>query len=481
MRERGSDLSLTVADTRVPGWMVGLGIVGVCFLGGLSLAWIPPEAVLGLTVIGILAFISVRWPYAGLIMYLCMEYLRPTERFPVLAPMHLTRVVAVFVLVGWLARRRRDGFELWVRAPENTAILGFLSAAAVSVLFAYWKAVAFDTTIDVARMAIVFILIENIVNNPKRMAGFMVTFVLLNVFISAEQLLRYVTSSPGPEGLVRVGGAGSFLGEDGDFALAMCVGLPFVYYLVWSKISPALRVLSGIAGVMMVCSVMATGSRGGAVGLAAVLLTLTLRSRRRMLALLAIVAVVAVTWMLSPTAYRSRVATISSAHERDLSAQSRIASWKAARQMFTDHPVLGVGAGNFMSAFVGRYGGSYSWSRTAHNVFYQTAAELGICGLVTFAAMLLCAFIRSGVLNARLVRAGLGDRPIAAYAAALFPATVGFLVSGSFQTPLYYPHIYLIAALGVALSNIAGPMLKEREESEVPSEKWRKRLARQSS
>ena len=481
MRERGSDLSLMVADTRVPGWMVGLGIVGVCFLGGLSLAWIPPEAVLGLTVIGILAFISVRWPYAGLIMYLCMEYLRPTERFPVLAPLHLTRVVAVFVLVGWLTRRRRDGFELWVRAPENTAMLGFLSAAAVSVLFAYWKAVAFDTAIDVARTAIIFILIENIVNTPKRAGGFMVTFVLLNVFVSAEQLLRYATSSPGPEGLVRAGGAGSFLGEDGDFALAMCVGLPFVYYLVWSRISPALRVMSGIAGMMMVCSVMATGSRGGAVGLGAVLLTLVLRSRRRMLALLAIVGVVAVTWILSPTAYRSRVATISSAHERDLSAQSRMASWRAARQMFADHPVIGVGAGNFMSAFVGRYGGSYSWSRTAHNVFYQTAAELGICGLVTFVAMLLCAFIRSAVLNARLVRAGLGDTPIAAYAAALFPATVGFLVSGSFQTPLYYPHIYLIAALGVALSNIAGPMLKEREESEVPSEKWRKRLARQSS
>ncbi len=479
MKERISDLNMTIADTCIPGWMVGLGVMSVCFLGGLSLAWIPPEAVLGLTIIGILAVISVRWPYAGLILYLCMEYLRPTERLPVLAPLHLTRVVAIFVLVGWLLRRRRDGFELWVRAPENTAVLLFFAASGASVLFAFWKAIAFDTTIDVARMAIVFILIENIVNNPKRLAGFMIAFVLLNVCASAEQLYRYASSSAGAEGLVRAAGTGSFLGEDGDFALAMCVALPFVYYLAWSKIRPILRVISGIAGVMMVCSVMATGSRGGVVGLGSVFFALALRSRRRLVALLAIVAVAFVVFTLSPTAYKSRVATIFSS-ERDQSSQSRIISWKAAREMFVEHPLLGVGAGNFMSAFVGRYGGAYSWSRNTHNVFYQAAAELGICGLVTFIAMLICAFARSASLNARLVRAGLGDTTVASYTAALFPAVLGFLVSGSFQTPLYYPHIYLLAALGVALSNIAAPMLKEREKPEARSNRWRKRLTPQS-
>ena len=29
MRSRGSDMSLTVADTRVPGWLVGLGVLGI--------------------------------------------------------------------------------------------------------------------------------------------------------------------------------------------------------------------------------------------------------------------------------------------------------------------------------------------------------------------------------------------------------------------------------------------------------------------
>lgn len=472
MRRRGSDLSLRIADTRLPGWGVALSVLGICFLAGLSLAWIPPEVVFALAVIGVLAFISVRWPYAGLIMYLCFEFLRPTERYPVLAPLHLTRVVAVFVLIGWLMRRRRDGFDLWVRCPENLAMLGLLGAAALSVLFAFWKAVAFDTTVDLARMVIVFVLIGNIINTPKRLMGFMTAYILLNVFVSAEQLFYYASSAPGPEGLLRVAGAGSFLGEDGDFALAMCVALPFVYYLTWSKIKPTVKILSGVAALMFVWSIIGTGSRGGLVGLVAGLLMLTLRSRRRMLAFGVIVGVLATAWVFAPTAYRARIATIVAPHEGDLTVQSREISWRAARQMFVEHPSIGVGAGNFVSAFVGRYGGAYSWSRNAHNVFYQAAAELGLCGLVPFIALLLCVVVRGIVLNRRLVLAGLGATPMAAYAAALFPSVVAFLVSGSFQSPLYYPHIYLIAALGVAMNNIARPMLDQIEGEEGRS-KWR--------
>lgn len=472
MRTKGPDLSLTVAGTPIPGWMVAAAALMICFLGGLSLAWIPPEFVIGLTIIGVLALIGVRWPYAGLILYLCMEYLRPTERFPVLAPLHLTRVIAVFVLIGWLVRRRRDGFDLWVSSPENAAMLAFLSAAAVSVPFAFWKLVAFDATLDVLRTAIVFILIANIINTPKRLAGFMTTYILLNVFASAEQLIRYATSTPGPGGLLRVAGAGSFLGEDGDFALAMGVVLPFVYYVAWSNAKSVWRVLSVVAAVMFLCSIICTGSRGGVVGLAAVILLLIMRSRRRMVAALVVTAVLLIAWTFAPSAYRDRVATIVAPHERDLTAQTRMVSWKAAREMFADHPLTGVGAGNFMPSFVGRYGGGYSWSTTAHNVFYQTAAELGICGFLPFIALLLCTFWRSATLNAKLVRAGLGSTLMAGYAAALLPSAVAFMVAGSFQTPLYYPHIYLIAALGVALNNIASPMLEQREGKEVGT-KWK--------
>ena len=138
-----------------------------------------------------------------------------------------------------------------------------------------------------------------------------------------------------------------------------------------------------------------------------------------------------------------------------------------------DHPFVGVGAGNFVTAWVRHYGGSYSWSKTAHNVFYQDAAEMGICGLLAFVLLLACVLGRSVALNRRLVTAGLATAPVTAFAAALFPSTVGFLTSGSFQTPLYYPHLFIIAALVVSLNNIAKSLIPV-EASEAGS-KWRTR------
>lgn len=472
MRHRGPDLSLRVADAVVSRPMVITGMLAICFFAGLSLQWISPLIVIGLVIISLAAWFCIRRPYAGLILYLCLEFLRPTERFPMLAPLHLTRFVAVFVLIGWLVRRKKDGFDLGVKAPENFAVAMFLAAAALSIPFAVWKSPAFDTTLDIARMVIVYVLIANIINTPKRLMGFMAAYIILNVFVSGEQLFHYGTTSASPEGLLRVGGSsGSFLGEDGDFALAMGVALPFAYYLAWSSIKPLLRGLSAVAAFMLVASVIATGSRGGLVGMAAVVLTLVIRSRKRRVAAAVLLGVVFLTIAFAPGPYLHRMATIAAPHERDLTAQSRMLSWQAARKMFIDHPFVGVGAGNFLTAFVALYGGSYSWSKNAHNVFYQAAAELGLCGLLSFLLLLGCALGRSVILNARLVRAGLGTAPVTAFAAALFPSTVGFVTSGSFQTPLYYPHIFIIAALAVALNNIAKTMLPE-EAPEVRA-KWR--------
>ncbi len=473
MRERGPDLSIRLADIALSRNTVIAGLLGLCFIAGLSLQWIRAEVVLGLMVIGIAGWFCIRRPYAGLILYLCLEYLRPTERFPVLSPLHLTRFVAIFVLVGWLVRRKRDGFALGLRAPENIAVGCFMLAAALSVPFAVWKGPAFDTTLDVAKLVTVFVLITNIINTPRRLTGFLVAYILLNVFISGEQLLHYGTVTVTPQGLLRVGGAsGSFLGEDGDFALAMAVALPFAYFLIWSNIKPALRLLTTAAALMFVGSVVATGSRGGAVGMSTVLIVLILRSRKKLIAASAIAGIILMALALASPQYLQRMSTITSSHERDLSAQSRMRSWEAAKRMFIDHPFAGVGAGNFVTAFVKDYGGAYSWSRAAHNVFYQAASELGLCGFLSFVALLGLALARSVVLNARLVKAGLGAGPIAAFAAALFPSTVGYITSGSFQTPLYYPHLFVIAALAVALNNIAGSIITEKAEVQ---NRWRVR------
>lgn len=472
MRNRYSDLSLQRSNIRISRATVISMLLGACFVVGLSLVWIPPQFYLGGLAVIILVGMCIRWPYAGLLVYLGLEYLRPAERYPVLSPLHLSRIVVVVVLIGWLIRRRKDGFEVWNRAPENIAVILMILVVLASVPTAFWKSKAIETALDFGRTVIVFFLIAHLVNTRRRLNGYVFVFLLLNVYLSGEQLFNYFRHTSVTEGILRVGSSsGSFLGEDGDFALALNVALPFAYFLIWSSVRPILRWLAGISVLMFIGSIVATGSRGGALGLMAVLITLALSSRKKFTSTALIVFTLMAFWLVAPSSYRERISSITGSHGSDLSAQSRLASWRAAREMFVDHPLLGVGAGNFLEVFIRDYGGGYDWSRTVHNVFYQAASELGMCGIISFLFLVGCVLMRSVKIKKRFYAAGLGGSPLASYSAALLPSCIAFLVSGSLQTPLYYPHIYLLAAVALSVNNVAQNQVRDIGGPEVRN-KW---------
>jgi O-antigen ligase len=75
----------------------------------------------------------------------------------------------------------------------------------------------------------------------------------------------------------------------------------------------------------------------------------------------------------------------------------RLAHWLAGIHMFQDHPWLGVGIGNYATAYP-----HYALGRFvlplghAHNYYINTAAETGICGLLAFICFLTAVFFAGG-------------------------------------------------------------------------------------
>jgi O-antigen ligase len=69
----------------------------------------------------------------------------------------------------------------------------------------------------------------------------------------------------------------------------------------------------------------------------------------------------------------------------DASNELRLRIWKAGLRMFIDHPILGVGAGQFQTAYGTTYAGKQhvAWMNP-HNLFLQVACELGLVGLIIF-------------------------------------------------------------------------------------------------
>src|SRR5438552_10499963 len=82
---------------------------------------------------------------------------------------------------------------------------------------------------------------------------------------------------------------------------------------------------------------------------------------------------------------------------QDYSTAERLAHWIAGLHMFIDHPVLGVGIGNYSDAYPQYFITIFTNPLGhAHNYYINIAAETGLIGLLAFILFLLAVFIAGG-------------------------------------------------------------------------------------
>jgi O-antigen ligase len=150
------------------------------------------------------------------------------------------------------------------------------------------------------------------------------------------------------------------------------------------------------------------------------------------------------------------VLSISQYHQ-DESALGRMYAWGAAWRMIQSRPFTGVGIGDFSVARGMAYSspGQESWL-TVHNIVLQAAAEMGVLGVLVYAALVGFAFgdNRRTRRTADLIGGDRG-RWYRNVAHGIDAGLAGFLVTSLFATTLYYPHLYLLAGLAVALKRAA--------------------------
>ncbi len=76
---------------------------------------------------------------------------------------------------------------------------------------------------------------------------------------------------------------------------------------------------------------------------------------------------------------------------QDLSFQGRLGFWQSGLRIFRDYPLLGTGAGTFGAVHPLYQRDVRFYASDAHNRYLQTAAELGLIGVVTLAAIVISA------------------------------------------------------------------------------------------
>ena len=164
---------------------------------------------------------------------------------------------------------------------------------------------------------------------------------------------------------------------------------------------------------------------------------------------------------------------------------ARLYTWGIGMKMFYSNPIIGIGQSNFPWTFELYEAGEKFHDRSfggrqAHSAWVTLIAELGLAGIVIIGAMLVQCYRDLKLVRRRFapaesrrkhgqtVRAGEDMRVY--FARAMEGSLIGFIVSGVFISTLWYPALWIMIALVVALRNIsevqsveAGPMAAEKK------------------
>ncbi len=171
------------------------------------------------------------------------------------------------------------------------------------------------------------------------------------------------------------------------------------------------RMLAGLTAIILSIAEYLSQSRGGEMAIAAALVFIVLAGMPRIRAfmrvfiilLLGIFEALLAGWIplhiFSPIMHFLGLVQISfiKPTNQDYSTAERLAHWFAGLHMFMDHPVLGVGIGNYADAYPQYFITIFTNPLGhAHNYYINIAAETGLIGLLAFILFLLAVFIAGG-------------------------------------------------------------------------------------
>src|SRR5262245_15979940 len=121
-----------------------------------------------------------------LLLYSAVPVIYGLEAYRPAAVMAMAAIVMMFIEIGHA--RRRFQF-MW---PQGLLLVAFLAVAFVSSFDAMWARLAFDRTSDLAKIVLIYILIENTVTTESRVRTVFVTMVCCGLIPAVGTIVYYL-------------------------------------------------------------------------------------------------------------------------------------------------------------------------------------------------------------------------------------------------------------------------------------------------
>ncbi|MGH2365333.1 MAG: O-antigen ligase family protein [Chloroflexota bacterium] len=402
-------------------WLLPLAALGLAV--GLAPPLYTGVAVLG--VIGLTAVI-IR-PEIGLyLLTLSVPYQNLRGADPTTVQLSATEPLVALTLAAFFLHQLVLQRGSWRRGPLIVPLVIFLASVVLSVFKATDQLQSLKELVKWLELLAVYWMAINTLKKPRQVATLLTFAVLAALSEAAIGALQVVLRKGPPEFLI--GGfimrAYGTFGQPNPLAGYLNLTLPIVLAVGLFASSRRLRWACWLSAAAIGLVMVTTLSRGAWLGFAVSLAVMGIAMNRRVrfwvwfgLLCAAFVLLAAVLGVI-PFGLTARLlaafglsgVSLDNVTAQNFSAVQRLAFWQAGWNMFRGNIILGVGIGNYITAYP-----TYAapgWSQVlghAHDYYLNMAAECGLLGLSGYLVFLLSAFRHAaGTVRATLSRPWFG-------------------------------------------------------------------------
>lgn len=382
----------------------------------------------------------------------------------------ISLVLRFVLLAGVFVIRRREGksWREWIFAGRlRKGIWIFAAIATASLLISALgpNVTAIRSLARLFSYLAVFLALIGWIERPQQIAAIIKTVLLSTIGVALFGFYQvwekgysdlYYQLYPLQEDSLEEwsGRITSFLFHFNSLAGYLNLVLPFSLGCMVLAKDRWMRYLATLCHGLTGAALYFTGSRGGLIAYAGMLVVALWFLKPRRVALFRVLLATALSLAVVLAVQREGAGGTRLQEVDDFTSASRFALWGAAGAMFLQHPVLGVGYGNYRSLYGDYIPGAAPDQLDAHNLYLQFLSETGVIGFAIFFAVII-AFVRIAIRLARspdpfyrLVGIGTGG----ALAATLIHGMVDYLFNVS---PQFGALFWLVLAVGFAAAGQA--------------------------
>ena len=464
--------------------IIGLLLLLVSFAIGIGVNQIGVFTLL--VTLGLFVLIAtLANPDIGLFIYIFTIYINLSSllieayNFPSIAKALVALMTALIFMRSLLFRDRYRGWVLFVVLLGLYAFLGTISA-----VFAADYELAQSTLIEYLKDALLGIIVVLLIQRPSSLRCAIWSILAAGILMGSISVFQQLTGTYNNEywGLasVKLTTTGERLsgpiGDPNFYAQIMALVTPLAIWAVWTEKKLLLKGLAAWAFFVSVMTVIFTFSRGGFLAMILAFMIMAFFRPPRLPAVLLGSMTIIILFQFIPLNYQDRITSLLNILPNsrtggyvDESVQGRASENLVALNIFFDHPILGVGVGNY-NIYYQEYSRKLGLDprlqdRSAHNLYLEVAAERGLLGLLVFGSIIVLTLRK--VFQSETIFKRLGNNVMADLAIAVGVSLIIYLISSIFLHDAYARYFWLFIAISWSVGQSSEYLLRLKKSKGI--------------